>query len=542
MELKNLRLSVRCRVLGESMKVLNRWPAAGTFPAVTFSPAYKKALLYAFSFVIVAFAAMAVRFLFASRPSVGGVDFYYYILFARDLAGGATDVPQERYVYFPGVYTFWKTVIQLSDGGLPSLQWAFLGVLLVNGVLTGAILNSLTGYWQAGALAAGVYLVVASRIEGLAGITEPIATIPFLMGLWLWIALRGSKEIPFGLLALGAGFGLALFSKQQGGLLALGAIGLLPALQYTAPSTRSTIPQLLVVPVVACGVFLSAMWLEGGGLAAVKTGLLFATEYQAHGSWTEHVVRVFSVTQPISNLFLSGCVLWLVMWFTRKRLPIVSDVVMLTLGIAIFSVIGCLLQFSMRGYLHYALLLLPSAIITAGLAIYISTRFLSSYTASWPRFAAPSVLFGTIAFLLINSAGTTSLVKDAAARMASPTRGATQEEIGARFAPVCSRLQSGSELLLIPPRQKRVHWFCGTRSLALKVKSTWDETDPVKYLPVLSATKTQNVFLLSENYGPYEKRFWKQRDWSEFMREMDRLGFRQTYAFEAGRLYQKTSL
>src|SRR5438093_9667201 len=139
-------------------------------------PLYKKTLLALLAAAAVVCVALAIRFLNASRPFIGGVDFYYYVLFARDLASGATDVPLARYIYFPGVYSFWKTVFRVSDGSLASLQWAYVGVLLANGILISGILTSLTRIWQAGVFASALYIFIASRIEGLYGLTEPIAT------------------------------------------------------------------------------------------------------------------------------------------------------------------------------------------------------------------------------------------------------------------------------------------------------------------------------------------------------------------------------
>ncbi len=503
------------------------------------------------------FAALTVRFLTASRPFIGGVDFYKYILFARDLAGGATDVSSTRYFYFPGVYSFWKTVFLVTDGSLASLQWVYVGVLITNGVLIGCILASLTRIWQTGVFATSLYVFLASRIEGLHGVTEPIATIPYLLGLWLWLLMSGPGKTHFGLFALASGLGLALFAKQPAGLLSLGILGFLPLIGRTDPPHQYRISHLLILPIVATCAFLFAMWLEGGGLAAMKTGVLYARDLPSEGSWLQHVNRIREVTRPISNFFLSGCAVWLAAVIARKRIPELPDAVMLTLGLSIFSAVACLLQFSKLGHLHYAMLLLPSAIIASSLAIHIVIAFLNRRAHRWPRFAVPAVIVGTAAFLLINSAGTTNLLMYIAGQIASPTRWMQTEIIKKTTEPLCSRIRPGSDLLLIPSRQNTFHWFCRTRSLSLSLGYEWGPTEwgptdsPIGYgraptgaasyyIAAASSPSLSNILVFSEHYGEYEQSFFGKNERTQLLRELERLGFRETFSFEAGQLYQRT--
>lgn len=485
--------------------------------------------------------ALAVDFLVRAQPTVGGVDFFFYLLYARDLAIGLPDVLPERYIYFPGVYTFWTFVFRVSDGSLTSLQWAYLAVLLVNGVLVGAILSTLTRRWEAGVVAASLYLVVASRIEGLEGITEPLATIPYLVGLWLWILLRERHRVPWDLAALGAGFGLALYCKQQAGLLALGAVGLLPAARSTFGAKGYGVRQLVLLPVAALVVFALAMIMEGGGGGALQRGLLFAQDYSASASWVRNVSDVFQATQPLSNMFLSSVVVWGLSVWTLRRRPLASATVVLALGLTVCSVLGGLLQYTKRGYLHYALLQLPPALIAAGLAIFLVARGVRMLTIPSSQLAPGIVAIGVVVFLGINSAGTGAFVQESAARIATVHEGPSQEELGTSFAPVCARVGKGAVLLTIPPRDNRIHWFCQTRSIAWKIPNPWEQTDPRVWRTMLEEPDLAQVFVFNSSFGRFERQFLGAGDWSGFLQELAARGYRRTLDSEVGQLYQRSS-
>ena len=503
------------------------------------APAARPAVLVApFALAILGLAALALSLALQSRPFIGGVDFYYYILFARDLAGGRPDVPDVRYLYFPGVYTFWTTVLSLSDGSLASLQWAYAGLLLANAVAIGGILTSLTESRLGGALAASVYLLEAARVEGFAGTTEPIATLPYLAGLWIWILLTKGGRNRLGLAALAAGLGLALYAKQQGGLLALGVLGLLPCALAAAAFPRYRPAQLAMIPLGAGAVFLCAMVVEGGGLEAVKAGLSFARDYHAQGDWLAHVQRVWSQTQPVSGMFLLASLLWPVLLVVRAQAEPVFVPVLATLGLSVFSTWGGLIQFSKRGYLHYALLPLPSAIIAVGLALYLAARLFHQHAGVRPWWGVISMAAGTASLCWVSWTGA-ALANEAFSLVASPTRWTTQEDLGGALTPLCARVEPGSDLLLIPPRENRVHWYCRTRSVERRTYDKWERADPGQYVSDLALPFVKSVFVFSGNYGPFEKRYFERGDWNPLFVEMERLGFRQVFASGLGRLFRR---
>jgi hypothetical protein len=494
-------------------------------------------LLVLFTGTAVICVALAVQFLSTARPFIGGVDFFYYVLFARDLAGDATDVPVNRYIYFPGVYSFWRTVFLFSDGSLESLQWAYVGVLLANALFTGLILSLLTGIWQAGLLAAAVYVFAAARIEGLSGCTEPIATIPFVLGMWLFLLLRGSRRPTLSLLALGTGFGLALFAKQQGGLLFFGSLGLLPFIFATSEPGRYRMSHLLLLPLSTGGVFLFAMLLEGGGVPALVEAIHYVTSYQPQGSWFEHVDRARALTRPVSTLFLSACALWVPLALLHRKRPLASDAVLLALGLSIWSALGGLLQFSRRGYLHYALLILPSVITAAGLAVFLVATWIQQSVHLRSRLVAPIAIAGITLFLWVTSAGAADFVRYAAEQIASPTQRVRADETRKAFAPLCERVRPGSDLLLIPSRDNIVHWLCRTRSLSYRAGYGWWPDDLGLYLDALPSPSLEYVFVFSDDRGPFEQQFFTQNDRAFLIRELHRHGYQESLAFREGRLF-----
>src|SRR5262245_42960460 len=79
----------------------------------------------------------AARQLLAAHPLIEGVDFYYYLCVARDLADGVEQSVM-RHFYFPGVYRFWQAVFAVAGRSLPAIQWAYVALLAANALATAA--------------------------------------------------------------------------------------------------------------------------------------------------------------------------------------------------------------------------------------------------------------------------------------------------------------------------------------------------------------------------------------------------------------------
>lgn len=301
--------------------------------------------------------AFAVRYILAVRPRIEGIDFYFYVCFARDLAAGAGDVSRTHLDYFPGVYAFWRAALAASGGRLPGLQWAYVGLLLANAALLFALVRRVTGSLRSGGYAALWYVVLFSLYEGFYGCTEPLTTLPALAGLLVWGGepLRGARGALL-TLALGAGLGLALFAKQQGGLISLGAVSL-GVLAIAAPAERRpSLSQLLALPAIAAGSFVLAGWVVGYGLAEIRGGLRYVDAYESHGSFAGNL-NAFWHNSPLSAVAICmAALIYAAPLVSRRLRPLLAERSYAVGCFALLAGAASLLQFTKRTYLHYALI------------------------------------------------------------------------------------------------------------------------------------------------------------------------------------------
>jgi hypothetical protein len=480
---------------------------------------------------------LSLYFLLTMPPFIQGVDFYYYTLISRDLAAGEIDVTPARYWYFPGFYSFWRMVISITPGDLESLQWAFCGVLFLNALLIGLIAWELIGVWQIAALAGSFYPFQAFLLEGFFGTAEPVVTLPFLIGLWAWARLVNRGYIISSLTALGVGLGLAVFVKQQGVLLVLGTLGLLPPIRFFKGSAVARIAPLIVIPISACTVFLCAMAIEGGGLSAIKTGLGFAKQYQADGLLADHLSRVAALTGPLTLLLAVSMALWMYCLAVTRETSLITPNALAALGICVVSALIGASQFGTRGYLHYALLSLPSAILAAAIGIGIMIRMLQTEVARRRTHYAAVVL--AIGLLILIGNSTPQFIRLVSEALAALPKDPPLTTLAKNYQPICTHVPAGSALLLIPPRNNSVHWLCGTKPVAWKVKLDWIPPSREDYLPTLTSNSPPSVFMFSQAVGPYEERFLRAIDAEGLRLDMIRVGYREVLTIPAGVLFQK---
>jgi len=480
---------------------------------------------------------LSLYFLLIMTPFIQGVDFYYYTLISRDLAAGEIDVTPARYWYFPGFYSFWRIIIAMTPGDLESLQCAFSGVLFLNALLIGLIAWESLGVWQIAALAGSFYPLQALLLEGFFGTAEPVVTLPFFTGLWAWARLVNRGYAISALTALGIGLGLAVFVKQQGVLLVIGTLGLLPATRFLKGSAVARFAPLIVIPISACAVFLCAMAVEGGGLSAIKTGLGFAKEYQADGSLVEHLSRVGVLTGPLTILLAVSMALWVYCLAVTRETSFTTTNAITALGICVVSAFIGAFQFATRGYLHYALLSLPSAILAAAIGIGTVMRMLQRPAVRRTTHYAAAVLAVGLLVLIGNSIPQfTRLVSEA---LAALPKNPPRTTLADNYQSICSHVPPGSALLLIPPRNNSVHWLCGTKSVAWKVKLDWTPPSKEDYFPMLASSTPPSVFMFSQAVGPYEERFLRAIDAEGLRLDMMRVGYREVLTVPAGVLFQK---
>ena len=317
---------------------------------------YRQALLVAgLGWALVTAGLYLVRI----RPYVGDVDLFYYLCNARDMNNHSLP-SNDCYSYFPGVYRFWRTVMLTVGERLEAIQWTYLLVILTNILLVAAIV------WRhsrclASSLFAGCWLLVlTSRFQATAGETELLATIPLLLAALYWSGqpLRGSRGWRYSL-ALGIGLALALYTKQQAGLLSLGAVALLLSYRWRSKSDQHQLPLLIAIPVIATAFFLLAILLEGAGWLPLQTGLATVADYEQEGSWwfNLYVQLRRDETAGLAALF-SGLVLVSCLWRKNSRST-------KSLELVLFLAIGALCtlwQLRSRAYHHYMLLAAPGLV------------------------------------------------------------------------------------------------------------------------------------------------------------------------------------
>ena len=334
------------------------------------------------------------------QPTIEGVDYYSNVLYARDLANGASDVSLDRYGYLPGVYTFWRFAVLVSGGSLDAVRWVYLALLGLNAALVGLVIWRVTHAVTA-AFVGGFWLVLAFALyEGFQGLTEPIVTAPLLSGLLLWGGrpLQGRSGW-WRALALGTGMGLALYAKQPGGLLATGAVALLIQ-NFTGTSDSAHDPrQLVALPAIALTVFVAAVLCEGRGLEPLRIASELLPRYV--GAWPEqgHPFLVNLGIVAARDWFLwvgwiAALAVWLAVVVANRGCP--AEPWVQVMGFCVVATISSLKQYELRPYLHYFLIGAPTAIIAA---VLVGLAFTRRIRSAWPASLWAGVLTRSMAVL-----------------------------------------------------------------------------------------------------------------------------------------------
>ena len=123
--------------------------------------------------------AAIYTYLYFAHSTIGGVDWFYYLCYARDQIQG-TPTSENVYSYFPGVYMFWRQAMFWFGFDLNALRCIVILILLINAVLVELIIWRHTKCVALSWIGGLLHLILMIRFQGLTGVTEPIAMIPLL--------------------------------------------------------------------------------------------------------------------------------------------------------------------------------------------------------------------------------------------------------------------------------------------------------------------------------------------------------------------------
>lgn len=435
---------------------------------------------------------LALGVLIFLKPAIGGVDHLYYLLNARDMMDGVPQ-PDARFAYFPGVYAFWKLVLHVADGDYSSLQWLYLGLLALNGLVLGWLVRSVTALHADGLIAAALYWFYCPVLEGMHGVAEPIGTLPILLG--LLAALR----FPVGSLQrhvlLGLGLGAGVFVKQQLGLVSLGvASSLLLAVRGRASSWAAWSQGLRGISVAAITAFATLLVLTvvtTGSPGVLLQGLKSVDDYGSSGTWLGNLLGMLRAMLPLSL----AAVLAAVMTVCGLRKPGAASKVLWLSTFCLIAVLVSFVQYWKRHYLHYGMIPLPFLVAmivvtlpaaSAGLSralAWIHPRLWVGEAWSWRVYT-----FGLLGASLLFSGWTAY----------SLHRHGPFSDALSRYASLCGLLPKGSDVFVFPAIYNQVHWTCGTRSMAFPQGYSWARIDRGEIERTLSAPGLGAVVLMKE--------------------------------------------
>jgi len=253
--------------------------------------------LAAWAVLVVPAALSLVAWLVWYSPYSEGVDFYYYVLWARDRLADDPAVGAARNLYLPGVYVFWGAVLRVAGGlALRVLHVAVHITVIAMAVVTTAAAWRAGSGRQAALLGGFVTFALASRLEGFQGVTEPLVMTAFMTGVMIWAGAGLDDRRGFwarGVLATASA--VAIWFKLQGILLLAGFATLGAADMMLAPNGRARLraaAAAVCMPILAIVAAVALVLLDGGGLAPIRGALGWGRDYRIEGTFSD-LVRPF---------------------------------------------------------------------------------------------------------------------------------------------------------------------------------------------------------------------------------------------------------
>lgn len=489
-------------------------------------------------FVVVAVlgACSAFAYLAWAAPHAGGVDFFYYVLWARDRVLGDLQGTDALYLYSPGVYVFWGWVWRLVGQDLGANQGVIVALLVVTAGASAAVVWRATRSGAAAILSGFLAFAVLSRLDGLEGVTEPLVLVAVLLGLAAWAGGTGpSSRWRTGALILALAIGIYL--KQQGVLILAGWLGVVALETLVSPEARrsSHLATALAAPglslVLATLLFLT----EGRGLAPLEIAFRMARGYARMGSFSELVREPWRETWWLALLALiCAVVLAANKEWARHRAARVF-------AFCAVGAVATLYQFLFRPYLHYAMLwagLLATAVgvvfgLVAGRFGRGSCRF---RLAAW---IATSLLAVTV--VVVHSDGSTAWVPFASLkRRHAPARPFTDAARLRELGLLARLVRPGSSLLTLPPQANYVHFFLGTVPRERRGRYSWLPV-PGEFEALVRDPGVRRILVCRELADGQAEVFCGPRGCAELVRALPELGFELAARMTFFELYSRCS-
>lgn len=463
-------------------------------------------------------------------PEVEGADFWHYLCNSRDIVLSDIEAPLARYAYFPGVYTFWTIVLRVFGGTLFSVQVAYVFLQFLNIVAVGLLAGLVTRQGWLAIWSSLAFAVICCRYEGFEGQTEPLATLPILIGLIIW---RGRPlRLPVSYISLGLAFALAVYCRQQGALLAMAYVSVVFSEWLRGHRETRDRVAMLGIPVISGCSFLLLVLLEGEGLQPITLGLELANQYARESSWWENMIYFRDRNWPIGVGILCLIAGYLAIISRQSTRQWLKEPAGCLFGYTLGAVLLSLLQYCWRPYQHYFLIGAPFLVL--GLALlghYIWTNL--------PREAAD---FPITRLLFITLAGAIALVPGplpgdlhlwSLKKYPGPPHDNLYRDLQSVKA-LAPHVRQGDVAVLLPLGQNEVHFMLGTRS-KLKAGYRWphDSLDDVNW------NETDVVVVFKRSV--YVDQKWKEMDCETAFNAMLAAGFEPKVETEMMTLYRKPS-
>jgi hypothetical protein len=469
--------------------------------------------------------AHAAIYLVRLRPEVEGVDFYNYLCVARDMRTGATDLSEWRYVYFPGVYAFWRFALWIGGGSLGGVQWVYVMLLASNASLLAAIVWRTVRSWLAAAVCAVGYIALVARLEGAFGIAEPIATLPVLIAVAAWSGtpLRGRRGLALAAI-LGIGIGLGAWVKQQGALQAAGWLALPLADLGTAPERRHEWRAMALVPAAAAITFAIAILAEGHGLLPLRVGLKAIGAFEAQSRWWANLGEIEHTVRPL--LYASLLALVLVVVALRRRAELRSQPWVSVAGFAFMVALAALYQFSKRSYFHYGLLSAPWLMLAIVIAAVVALRALVRQRS--PAVAFVALLACALPFVHTDDPSSDNFFLWPPASVPTPELGHWRKQgpVADDLKDLGKFIHAGEDVLVLPPRHDDIFFLTGARSVSWPQGYGWGfERTPAASAfssPTLKAVVVLNV------RDPTDAWTWGWHYCQDALKALPKAGFRES--------------